>query len=99
MADATYDAVVIGGGAKSIVTAMYLAKDGKMSVGIFERGYEAGGGWTTEEGAVPGFLSEYHASSTNPIYTIPIMQDFPEWEELGVAYNTLSLGQCGIFRA
>jgi len=32
MADAVYDAVLIGGGVKSLVTAMYLAKYGGMDV-------------------------------------------------------------------
>jgi L-2-hydroxyglutarate oxidase LhgO len=43
MADATYDAVLIGGGTKALITAMYLAKYGGMSVCIFERAHEAGG--------------------------------------------------------
>jgi len=98
MADASFDVVVIGGGTKALIAAMYLAKYGKMSVGIFERGHEIGGAWCTEEGAAPGFLAEYHASSTNLVYMMPVTRDFPEWEELGGVYNDLSVGQCAIFR-
>ena len=43
MADETYDAIVIGGGAKGLITAMYLAKFGGMDVAIFERRHETGG--------------------------------------------------------
>ncbi|MFC1868502.1 phytoene desaturase family protein [Thermodesulfobacteriota bacterium] len=97
MADATFDAVLIGGGTKGLITAMYLAKYGGMSVGIFERGHEAGGAWTTEECAVPGFLTECHASSTNRIYMVPVEKDFPDWEELGGMFNDLSVGQVALF--
>ena len=51
MADATYDAVIIGGGNKGLILAMYLAKYGGMSVGVFEKRHEAGGCWYTD---VPG---------------------------------------------
>jgi len=37
MADLTFDAVIIGGGNKGLMLAMYLMKYGGMSVGIFER--------------------------------------------------------------
>ena len=40
MADLTFDAVVVGGGNKGIVTALYLAAFGGMSVGIFEGRHE-----------------------------------------------------------
>ena len=43
MPDATYDAVVIGGGSKGLACAMYLQRYGGMSVGIFERRHEVGG--------------------------------------------------------
>ena len=50
MADASYDVVVIGGGTKSMVTAMYLAKYGGMDVAVFEARHEIGGGISSEEG-------------------------------------------------
>ena len=36
MADATYDAVVIGAGNKGLILAMYLARYGGMDVALFE---------------------------------------------------------------
>ena len=43
MADATFDAVICGGGNKSLMLAMYLTRYAGMSVGIFERRHEIGG--------------------------------------------------------
>ena len=37
MADLGFDAVIVGTGTKSIATAMYLAKYGKMSVACFDQ--------------------------------------------------------------
>ena len=62
MADATFDAIVIGGGSKTLIAAMYLAKYGGMSVGIFEKNHEAGGGWMTEEMSAPA-RSRVHRQS------------------------------------
>ena len=36
MGDTSFDAVIVGGGTKSMVTAIYLAKYAGMSVGVFE---------------------------------------------------------------
>jgi phytoene dehydrogenase-like protein len=43
MADKTFDAVIVGGGNKALLLALYLIKYGGMSVGIFERRHEVGG--------------------------------------------------------
>ena len=43
MADQTYDAVIVGGGNKALLIALYLIKYAGMSVGIFERMHEIGG--------------------------------------------------------
>ena len=43
MADLTFDAVIVGGGNKGLMLAMYLMKYAGMSVGIFERRHEIGG--------------------------------------------------------
>jgi len=43
MADKAYDAVIVGGGNKGLLLAMYLIKYGGMSVGVFERRHEIGG--------------------------------------------------------
>jgi len=70
MSDQVFDAVIIGGGNKGLIMGMYLARYGGMSVGIFERRHEAGGGWTTEEGAAPGFLNDCHATSVGYVYQL-----------------------------
>ncbi len=36
MPDATFDAIIVGGGNKALFTAIYLAKYGKMKVGQVE---------------------------------------------------------------
>ncbi len=98
MADATYDAIVIGGGNKGLVVAMYLAKYGGMDVAIFESRHEAGGGWCTDEGAAPGFLADYHATGTFPFYTTPLEWDFPEWRELSGGYIPVKYGAGAVFQ-
>ncbi len=66
MADQTFDAVVIGGGTKALFLSMYLSKYANMSVGIFERRHEIGGGLATEEIAAPGFRGNTDASIQLP---------------------------------
>ena len=65
MADQSFDAIIIGGGTKALITAMYLAKYGGMEVAIFERRHELGGGWSSEESAAPGFITNTHAVNIN----------------------------------
>jgi phytoene dehydrogenase-like protein len=86
MADASYDVVLVGGGNKGLIAAMYLAKYGGLSVGIFEERHELGGGWSSEEGPAPGFLANICASTlANPLLSYsPVYEDFPEWIEHGV---------------
>src|SRR3990172_6618041 len=83
MADASFDAVIVGGGNKALVTALYLARYGGMKVGIFEERHELGGGWGTHESAAPGFLSNSHASTVTDWYFLPLQRDFPDIHERG----------------
>jgi beta-carotene ketolase (CrtO type) len=56
-----YQAIVIGAGHNGLTCACYLARAG-LKVLVLER-YETYGGMTvSEELAVPGFLSDVHAS-------------------------------------
>jgi phytoene dehydrogenase-like protein len=84
MADMTFDAIVIGGGNKTLVTAIYLAKYGKMKVGVFEERHELGGGWSTHEAPAPGFSGNTHASTMADWYYLPVQRDFPDIEEKGL---------------
>lgn len=98
MADATYDAIIIGAGNKGLILAMYLAKYGGMDVALFERRHEAGGGWATDEGPAPGFLADYHASAVGSMHTMTTERDFPEWVELGGKINEVEIGTGAIFK-
>jgi len=98
MADTAFDALIIGGGNKGLILGMYLARYGGMSVGIFEKRHEAGGGWSTDEGAAPGFLADYHASSIGYIYHLTTQADFPEWRELGGELTNPKVASAGIFK-
>ncbi len=83
MADASYDAVIIGGGPNGLTLACYLANAG-MKVVVLERQHELGGGACGEEIPIPGFLS-------NPcghwvyFYRNPAWHDFKLYEK-GLKY-------------
>ncbi len=97
MPDATYDAVIVGGGNKALALAMYLQRYGGMSVGIFERRHEIGGGWATEESAAPGFLSNTHAQMIFVwMHYLPVQRDFPEFD--GADLDMYVMNNSGIFR-
>jgi len=83
MADATYDAVVIGGGHHGTILACYLAKAG-MKVAVLEKHTELGGGAVSEEGPAPGFRQNSCAHFTR-FYGHPAYQEFNLREE-GLQY-------------
>jgi len=96
MPDETYDAIVIGGGNKGLACAMYLQRYGGMSVGIFERRHEAGGGWATEECAAPGFLSNTHAQMIFLwMHYLAVQRDFPEFD---AELDMYVMNNSGIFK-
>ena len=74
MADASYDVVIIGGGHNALITGCYLALNG-LSVAVFERSHELGGGACSDELPLPGFLSNPCAHSTR-FYGHPYYSDF-----------------------
>ncbi len=98
MADKTFDAVLIGGGTKALFLALYLRKYAGMTVGIFERRHEIGGGLATEEIAAPGFRGNTHASIQMPVYYLPIWRDFPEFWEYGAQIDQYLVSDGSIFR-
>ncbi len=87
MPDESFDAVIIGGGTKALFLAMYLIKYGGMSVGIFERRHEIGGGLATEEISAPGFRGNTHANIILPVYYAPIYRDFPQFWDYGAQWE------------
>jgi beta-carotene ketolase (CrtO type) len=87
MADLTFDAVVIGGGNKGLLLAMYLVKYGGLSVGVFERRHEVGGCLATEESPAPGFRANTHAHMILAMYYLPVWRDFPEFWEYGCRWD------------
>ncbi len=67
MSDASYDAIVIGGGHNALTIACYLAMNG-MKVGVFEEKWELGGGTCSEECTAPGFVSDTCSTSQRIAY-------------------------------
>ena len=83
MADASYEAVVIGGGQHGLIIACYLQRAG-MRTAIFELQSKLGGGVTSIEGPVPGFTLNPCANWTR-FYSHPTYNDF-NLKEKGVEY-------------
>lgn len=83
MADASYDAIVIGGGHHGLIMACYLQKAG-MRTAIFERASKLGGAVTSEVGPVPGFILNPCAQWTR-FYGHPAYSDF-DLREKGLEY-------------
>ena len=83
MADAKYDAVVIGGGHHGTIVACYLAKAG-LKTAVLERHTAFGGGAISEEGPAPGFRQNPCAHFTR-FYGHPAYDDF-NLREHGLEY-------------
>jgi len=98
MPDLTFDAVVCGGGNKALMLAMYLSKYAGMSVGIFERRHEIGGGLATEETAAPGFRGNTHANIILPWYYAPLYRDFPDFWDYGGQYDQYLVSDGAVFK-
>ena len=74
MADASFDALIIGGGKEGLVLGCYLGLNG-MSVGIFEQGNELGGAACTGPVPAAGFLGNPHAE-ISAFWMSPAYYDF-----------------------
>ena len=97
MADATYDAIVIGGGNKALTTALYLQKYGKMETAVFERKHEIGGCMACDESGVPGFIHDQHATDIGDFYFKMVEEDFPQFKERGYEWIPYEIPGGGIF--
>lgn len=75
MADAAYDAIVIGGGHHGTIVSCYLAKAG-LRVAVLEGHTAIGGGAVSEEAPAPGFRQNLtpisHAFTVTPLTRISI---------------------------
>lgn len=90
MADAIYDAIIVGGGHHANILACYLQKAG-LQTAVFERQMEVGGGACGEDLPLPGFIQNPCAHFTrfwaHPAYTDFNLKDygltyvFPEQNE------------------
>lgn len=74
MSDATYDAIIIGGGHNGLILGLYLQKAG-MEVAVLERQMEIGGGCCGDEVPLPGFLANTCATNVR-VYLAPVFEDF-----------------------
>ena len=83
MADASYDAVIIGGGHHALIAGCYLQRAGLESA-IFERAHELGGGTCSDELPLPGVVANPCAERTR-VYTNPAYHDFNLFEK-GLKY-------------
>jgi len=83
MGDASYDAIVVGGGHHGLIIACYLQRAG-MKTAIFELQPILGGSVTSAEGPMPGFTFNPSANWTR-FYGHPAYKDF-NLREKGLEY-------------
>jgi phytoene dehydrogenase-like protein len=95
MADATYDAVIIGAGHNGLALGSYLAKSG-WDVAIFEKRAEEGGGLCTEELTRPGFLHNVHCNYHTLVGVSPVYRDLALHEH-GLRYERPPVQMGSIF--
>jgi phytoene dehydrogenase-like protein len=95
MADATYDAVIIGAGHNGLALGTYLAKSG-WDVAIFEKRAEEGGGLCTEELTRPGFLHNVHCNYHTLVGVSPVYRHL-ELEKHGLRYEKPAVQMGSVF--
>ena len=83
MADAVYDAIVVGGGHHGTIIGCYLQKAG-LQTAIFERQMEIGGGACVEDLPAPGFIQNPCAHYTR-FWGHPAYKDF-DLKSKGLVY-------------
>ncbi len=96
MADATFDAVIIGAGHNGLALGTYLAKCG-WDVAIFEKRTEEGGGLCTEELTRPGFLHNVHCNYHTLVGVCPVYDDLDLYRH-GLEYVRPPVQMGSVFR-
>ena len=79
-----YDAIIIGGGHNGLILGNYLGRAGLKTL-ILERRAEVGGGLSTEEITIPGFLHNLHSYFHDTINVMPAFIDL-DLEKLNARY-------------
>jgi phytoene dehydrogenase-like protein len=95
LADATYDAVIIGAGHNGLALGTYLARSG-WDVAIFEKRAEEGGGLCTEELTKPGFLHNVHCNYHTLVGVCPVYDDL-ELQDHGLRYVRPPVQMASVF--
>lgn len=96
MADATYDAVIIGAGHNGMALGAYLARSG-WDVAIMEKRAEEGGGLCTEELTQPGFLHNVHCNYHTLVGVCPVYDHLELEEKHGLRYVRPPVQMASIF--
>ncbi len=96
MADATFDAVIIGAGHNGMALGTYLARSG-WDVAIFDMRSEEGGGLCTEELTRPGFLHNVHCNYHTLVGVCPVYDDL-ELHKHGLAYAKPPVQMASLFK-
>ncbi|MFQ5912129.1 MAG: phytoene desaturase family protein [Nitrospinota bacterium] len=79
-----HDVLIIGSGHNGLILGNYLAKAG-LDVVVFERRLEAGGGLSTEEITISGFMHNLHSYFHDTINIMPAYEDL-ELQEFNARY-------------
>jgi phytoene dehydrogenase-like protein len=79
-----YDAIIIGAGHNGLILGNYLQRAGLKTL-ILERRLEVGGGLSTEQATIPGFLHNLHSYFHDTINILPAWTDL-ELETFNARY-------------
>lgn len=74
MSESQYDIVVVGGGHNTLTAAAYLAVNG-LSVLVLERNEAVGGGATSRQLTLPGFIHDVHATAVIHLQGLPLLKN------------------------
>jgi len=96
MADATYDAIIIGAGHNGMALGAYLARSG-WDVVIFEKRGEEGGGLCTEELTRPGFLHNVHCNYHTLVGVCPVYDHLELASKHGLRYVRPPVQMASVF--